>query len=75
MFIIKWKFIPRYYTGYIYIKDFKIWTARSGVSMYLWIVMNFIDTKNLIECDIPDSLPCYAFVNGRIIRWQKDLDE
>jgi ATP-dependent exoDNAse (exonuclease V) alpha subunit len=71
------KFIPRYYTGYIYIKDFIIWTARSGVK-YVSLDSNeiLLIQKNLIECDIPDNLPCYAFCkNGRIIRWQKDLDE
>lgn len=71
------KFIPRFYTGYIYVKDMKLWTAQSGVD-YVSIDSDeiLLIQEDKIECDMPDSLPCYAFCkNGRIIRWQKDIDE
>jgi len=71
------KFIPRFYTGYIHVKDMKLWTAKSGVD-YVSIDSDeiLLIQENNIQCDMPDSLPCYAFCkNGRIIRWQKDIDE
>ena len=71
------KFIPRFYTGYIHVKDMKLWTAKSGVD-YVSIDSDeiLLIQENNIKCDMPDSLPCYAFCkNGRIIRWQKDIDE
>ncbi|HNY76039.1 MAG TPA: AAA family ATPase [Bacteroidales bacterium] len=71
------KFIPRFYTGYIHVKDMKLWTAKSGVD-YVSIDSDeiLLIQENKIECDMPDSLPCYAFCkNGKIIRWQKDIDE
>lgn len=71
------KFIPRFYTGYIHVKDMKLWTAKSGVD-YVSIDSDeiLLIQENNIQCDMPDSLPCYAFCkNGKIIRWQKDIDE
>ena len=51
----------------------KLWTAKSGVD-YVSIDSDeiLLIQENNIKCDMPDSLPCYAFCkNGRIIRWQK----